>query len=209
MRPSSFALCILLAAAVPVQAAPSVRPAREMTMTARTLADLEDLGEFTVTLGGQERPSFPDDKPTLYAEAVYGVRQGEAWASWTQIGARGEALVVHTPRGDLTVSPHLLRLYLEPDYARTYRPEQAAEAPEIMQDDLRTSDKPLEIVRYALQKGRTYHARVDREGYYLPPAGPEGEPQRRFNRVLTLSDMPFVNGRPTKPPTPRSGSIVY
>jgi hypothetical protein len=196
----------LLIMATPVLAKPQPRP--EAPMSQLDLADLEDLGTFTVTLSGSDQPAFPDGTPCLYAEAVYGERHGTAWTFWSQVGSTREPLVVHTPKGDLTLTPNRLRLYLEPGYARQYQPQQAAEAPEVMRDDLAASDKPLDIVTYKLTKGRQYHARIDREGYYLPPPKGSGKPEKRFNRVMILSDTPF-DRKPAKPATPMSGSIVY
>jgi hypothetical protein len=77
-----------------------------------------------------------------------------------------------------------------------------------MRDDLQASDKPLEIVTYMLLRDRTYYARADRESYFLPPGKGGGAPERRFNRVLILSDAPF-DRKPAKPATPFTGSIVY
>ncbi len=172
------------------------------------LTDLESDGTVKVHLSGTEQPAFPGGTPCLYAEAVYGERHGEDWTYWSQIGSTKDAIVVHTPKGDLTISPHLLRLHLSPTYARTYTPDQAAEAPEIMRDDLQASDKPLAIVTYMLVRDRPYYARAAKESYFLPPSKGGGAPERRFNRVLILSDESF-DRLPAKPATPITGSIVY
>lgn len=193
---------------VPAQAHPTPSPRPEALMSPLDLADLEDAGTIPVTLSGTAQPSFPDGTPCLYAEAVYGERRDGVWAFWSQVGRSGDTLVVHTPKGDLTLAPNRLRLYLDPGYSRQYAPAQAADAPEVMQDDLKASDRPLDIVTYQLLPGRTYYARVDREGYYLPPKPGSGKPERRYNRVLLLSDAPF-DRRPAKPATPISSSIVY
>jgi hypothetical protein len=51
----------------------------------------------------------------------------------------------------------------------------------------------LLLCEYGLEPGKKYYCRIKTEGYHLPPAGPEGKPRRKENRVLVIADRPFPN----------------
>ncbi len=188
---------------------PSAVPAEETRMPAVELNHLESLGAFPVTLAGEIQEAFPDHRPCLYSEALYGDYHDGAWASWTMIGHTGVPLVAHTPKGIVSLRSSQMRLHLAPSYWHVFHASDAASAPEVIRPELRPETGPITVAAYDLVTGRTYYGKVDRIGYWLPPRPGTTKPERHYTQVLVLSDQPFVDGKPPGPLTPYSGSLTF
>ena len=187
----------------------AVRPAVPVQEPAiPTLQTLKELGEFTVTLSGQNSPSYPSEQPCLYGEWTVGRKSGDEWAERVATRHSGDALHIATPKGAIDLRHGQVRLYVAGSGLRTYTRAAAATAPEFVRDLLADHDA-LTLEEVVLKSGTTYHARVSSESYWLPPSSPNGEPRRQQNLVLSISDLPFKDGKPQRPLAPSFLDIVY
>ncbi|MBC7545212.1 MAG: hypothetical protein H7338_21000 [Candidatus Sericytochromatia bacterium] len=206
----SLAIATLTMARAGAQPPPErATPTEDSRMKAVTLSDLQGHAPFELTLSGAVQEGFPERRPCLYSEALYGEHQDGAWASWTMIGHTGKPLTAHTPAGTIELRPSEWRLHVTPGVWQTYTKADSAAAPEFIRADLAASAIPLTVAAYELTAGRTYFGKVDRLSYWLPPANHGEKPQRRYAYVLVISDAPFVDGKPPQPMTPYSGSITF
>jgi hypothetical protein len=64
------------------------------------------------------------------------------------------------------------------------------------------SGRMLPSIEYGLVKNKKYYAKVSSEEYHLPPDRESGEPKKRTNHVLWISNKPFKNGKPQVELTP-------
>lgn len=187
----------------------AVRPAvpvQEPTISA--LQTLKELGEFTVTLSGQTFPSYPSQQPCLYGEWTVGKKSGDDWAERVATRHAGDSLHITTPKGAIDLRHGQVRLYVGGSNLRTYTRAAAATAPEFVRD-LLADHAELTLEEVVLKAGTTYHARVSSESYWLPPSSSNGEPRRQQNLVLSISDLPFKDGKPQRPLAPSFLDIVY
>lgn len=195
----------LLALAV-LPALPSAEPRQEPIIP--TLQSLKPLGEFAVTVSGQSFASFPSARMCLYGEWAIGTKRGGEWVVRLATQHSGAPLHIATPQGAIDLRHGQVRLYVTPEAARHYARADAATAP-LPVRELLTEHEALTLEEVVLNAGTTYYARVDSEGYFLPPASPDGAPVRRQNLVLAISDRPFKAGKPQRPLAPSFIDIVY
>jgi hypothetical protein len=174
------------------------------------LESLQNLGNFQVRIYGKEIESYPAKSKCVYLEWMYGEKNDENnWVSFT-IGYRSNTPIqVSTPRGIIDVPINRVRLYIAPFYSQVFTREDIEKAPKIIKNQLSDEDKPVSMESYRLTPGRVYYARVQIEGYHLPPDSPGGSPGQHFNSVLLISDMPFKKGKPQRPLTPGFRGFTY
>jgi hypothetical protein len=196
----------LLALSVLLGVVTHAGPRQEPTIP--TLQSLKELGEFAVTLSGQRMASFPSEQPCLYSEWAIGTKRGDEWVERLATHHAGTPLHVVTPQGPIELRHGQVRLYVAPGAARHYSRADAATAPEIVRD-LLAEHAALTLEEVVLTAGTTYYARVDAEGYLLPPPSPDSPPKRQQNLVLSISDRPFKGGKPQRPLAPSFIGIVY
>ncbi|MHC9544877.1 MAG: hypothetical protein AB9903_35630 [Vulcanimicrobiota bacterium] len=170
--------------------------------------ELETLGIFTVTLQGETLESYPSKKKVFYFEWHYGEKGEMGWVSFST-GYRSEKdLTIVTPKGTFELPVRLLRPYLSPVYLKTYTGKTIKDAPSAARELYSENGKPVTLEEYCLEPGKTYHAKVSEESYFLPP-GEDGNPIERHNKVLILSDSPFKDGMPQKEITPGYRGWTY
>ena len=174
-----------------------------------TLESLKRLGEFKVTAEGEPLESFPSGRPAVYFEWAAGYKVNDQWAERTASGHSGRPVTMVTPRGRLDASFAALRLYLPVTTSRSYSRRDAEGAPDVIREQLRSDARPILVEDIVLEANKTYYAKVDTEGYWLPPDRDGGKPSRRFKAVLAISDLPFENGKPQRPLTPAYQSLSY
>lgn len=172
-----------------------------------SLSSLRDLGEFPVTLSGQSFESFPSKRLCLYGEWTLGTKVGETWSERQATRSSDQLLHVTTPKGAIDLRHGQVRLYVAGGGVRTYKREDAT-APEFVREFLDTHPV-LMLEEVVLTAGTKYYARVNAESYWLPPTSPGGEPHRQQNLVLSISDLPFKDGKPQRPLAPSFLDIVY
>ncbi len=152
-----------------------------------------DAGEFTLTVvGGEPRKSPFTGKKYVHYEIVAFTAEGGEWR-----------ILEHTEgemtfrRGDDSVSIgyRSMRTRLTPSFERTYsaselrhaRSETERALASVFEED---RAEAVTLREYGLEAGKRYHGRIKTETYYLPPE-PGGEPRKRENRVLVVSDRPL------------------
>lgn len=167
-----------------------------------TLSSLRKLETFSVTLKGTTMGSFPSGASCIYFEWVYGEKKGDERVMFSKGWQSGDGVTVITGEGEIELGVNQLRLYLAPAYSRVYTPQEMDDAPEIVREMIASENKPITVEEYRLDSNVIYYARVDSESYWLPPEGNDKPPSRHVNRVLAISDLPFVDGEPQRPMTP-------
>jgi len=172
------------------------------------LNELEKLGIFTVTLQGEPRESYLSKKKVLYSEWHYGEKGENGWVSFITGYRTIGNLTIATPIGTFELPARLLRPYLSPVYLRTYTGKTIKDAPSPARELYSENGKPVTLEEYCIEPGKTYHAKISTESYFLPP-GEDGEPIERHNKVLILSDSPFKDGMPQKEITPGYRGWTY
>lgn len=172
------------------------------------LEDLCDRGEFQLRCAGAGQAEPFTGAPAVYLEWRRGEKNDAGWAAWSADRSEDD-LELHTPWGVVTASPRRLRLYLEPVYARAFRPAEAAQAPEFLRAEIAAAEAPLHVEAFALLPDRDYFARTAIESYHLPPDPEDHRPRVRHNTVLMVSDQPFVNGQPPGRLTPAYAGWAY
>lgn len=145
--------------------------------------------------------------PVLYAERAYGKWGVAGWDSVTTLQTAQRTLQLRVPQGRLTLSIDRMRLFLAPAAQHRYEAADAARAVPAIQEALQLDGPPITEQIFALRGRTPYHVRLATETISLPP-DPWRELTRRPTRlVLWLSDLPFREGRPQRPPTPRTRMI--
>lgn len=147
--------------------------------------------------------------PALLVERVQGVKGPQGWELFTSYRSPSPRIRLVLPDGPIEVPAGSLRLHLPPLQARLYQVKDRAKAPAPIRDLLDEERRPITAEMFALRARTSYHVRVSRETYHLPPAGPDGNPERRSNPVIWVSDLPFVEGRPQRPLTPAGRQHTY
>jgi len=173
-----------------------------------SMDELKSLGVFTVTLNGETREAYLSKKKVLYFEWHYGEKGKKGWVSYCTGYRSEESLQIVTPKGTLELPVSRIRPYLSPSYSVKYATKTIKEAPAAVQDYFRETAKPVTVEEYCLEPGKTYHAKVSTESYFLPP-GEDGNPVERHNDVLMLSDSPFRDGVPGGEITPGYRGWTY
>ncbi|MEB3196469.1 MAG: hypothetical protein VKP62_04625 [Candidatus Sericytochromatia bacterium] len=171
--------------------------------------DLGDLpAELVVQLAGPPAVELRlPGLPILYAERVYGKWGTAGWESATTLQTAHRTLQVRAPQGRLTLSVDRLRLFLAPAWQKSYEQAEADQAPPPIQEALREDGAPITEHVFVLRARTPYHARVATETLSLPPDRWRELDRRPTRQVLWLSDLPFLEGRPQRPPTPRTRQI--
>ena len=162
---------------------------------------------FELRVGGATHQSFWKKAACAYSEWSFGSRENGNLASFSVGEKKGEALLLIDEGNDATVPVRELRLYLQPAFERTLAKGQS-DLPEELQQLVEQGEINY-LAEYCLEPGRTYHAMFREERYPLPPAGPGGQPRESTNKVLVLSDRPFVDGKPQGEPIPSYRNWTY
>src|SRR5262249_9028097 len=133
----------------------------------------------------------------------------DGWVVTGSSFSEGDALTLQTPYGTLDVPTYKLRLYAAPVYAQRYGKGEQAAAPEFLHHLMASEDGPFTVETYRLVTGRTDYAQGELEHSSRPPPRPGAEPMERTNPVLAISDLPFIDGRPPHPLTPKGQQHTY
>jgi hypothetical protein len=158
-------------------------------------------GPFEVRIGGTGADSFLKRTRCGYWEWTYGERHEGKLASYTVVYHSEAPLFLDVDGKTLEVSARKIRTYLTPSFERDYAVGDLA-APEIVRARMKEEKKGLYAAEHCLEVGKTYHALVRDDEYLLPPDGPGSAPRTGHNRVLLISDRPFVDGKPVGEVTP-------
>jgi hypothetical protein len=177
--------------------------------TLDSLDALQADAPFAITVDGERQRSFLGQKACVYFEWSYGEPGPDgAWAVSFR-GYQSEAEVkVKTPRGELSLRPGDLRVHVPPSTERSYDAAKKGDiVPEVIRGAFDEHPK-LEAKEFCLEPGKTYQAVVTAEHFKLPPKPGKG-PTTRTHLVLTVSDVPFVDGKSPTPLTPAYRGRTY
>jgi hypothetical protein len=153
-------------------------------MAVDNVESLRSLGQFTVTAKGATLESFPSKRKCLYFEWAAGYKLDGGWAEQLLTGRSDTSLTMVTPRGLLEAPFASLRLYLPVAAAHRYTRQDAANAPDLLREQLNRDGRTIDLEEILLEEGRTYYAMVD------------------VGSKLAISDLPFKDGKSQRPLTP-------
>jgi hypothetical protein len=182
------------------------RPAQESPVTKAGTLRLDDLWKdrtdtpFEVRIAGAGTDSFLEPARCGYWEWSYGRRHGGKLASFTVAYHSEAPLLLDVEGKTVEVSAQMIRPFLKPHFERTYAAGDPA-APEIVRGRMKQEKVGLYAVEYCLEVGKTYYAKVREYRVHLPP-DPGGVSPWQLQRVLVISDRPFVKGEPKGEVTP-------
>lgn len=192
-------------ASTPVEPPPMVRPpaALEDADGEALLAAHESDPPFQIRFEGPPLEGQLSKKPCAYYEWTHG--EGRDPSSYARGFQSDGQLVAAVRIGGLPFrvgfSWRKLRPYVAPSFERQARFGEPW-VPSVVRADLGGATQPVWVLEHCLEIGADYYARVGVETYSLPPRGPGQRPGQGRNRVLLVSDRPFVDGRPQGGLTP-------
>ena len=137
------------------------------------LGEIKRLGECTAEFRGDIHKAPFSGRPCLWFWWGYG-QDGEPDGGHVCGGHTDSLLRLVTPSGGFDLHPRCLRTSLAPSYRGRAEVE----------------DREAFVTEFCIEAGRTYHVRVERETYPLPPLL-HIIPRRRSVLVLAVSDIPF------------------
>lgn len=190
-------------------------PEPEPTEAETFLAAHAETGVFRVRLVGKGEESLLAHARCAYFEWAYGDADDASYA----IGYRSEAplaVVAFVPAAEgkpavvqsFELSTRKLRPYVAPSFARALKPGDKP-IPEPVAELFAKGAKRASLTEHCLAIDHDYQAIVRIETYRLPPRGPGAKPGRGTNRVLVVSDRPFVDGKPAGEVTPAFRNWSY
>ena len=138
-----------------------------------SLEEIRRLGECTAEFRGDIHKAPFSGRPCLWFWWGYG-RGGDPDGGHVYGGHTDSLLRLVTPSGVLDMHPRCLRTSLAP----SFRGMAGVEGREAL------------VTEFCIEAGRTYHVRVERETYSLPPLF-HIIPRRRSTLFLAVSDLPF------------------
>jgi hypothetical protein len=149
-------------------------------------------GEFIFTVEGEPRKSPFTGKKYAHYETVAFTAEGGEWRILEH--TEGE-ITIRRGNDVVSIGYRSVRTRLTPSFERTYsaselrhaRSETERALASVFEED---HIEALTLREYGLEAGKRYHGRIRTETYYLPPE-PGGEPRKRENRVLVVSDRPL------------------
>jgi hypothetical protein len=160
------------------------------------LSTLADKGTFEITVGGELQTSFIGKKSCVWFE--WDIGEGERtdgafnWHTWSNGYNTEGILLVHTAHGTVELSWRKMRLAAKPTTEELFSPKTHPNPPPYVKAWWeRHAPAETYVAEYCLQPEKTYWARVDEESHKLPPRDEDGEPVRRTNTTLIISDEPF------------------
>lgn len=151
-----------------------------------------NVGDFTFTVEGGLLESPYTGKRYVHYETVAFTAEG---GEWRILGHSEGKITIRRGDDAVSIGYRSLRTRLTPSFEHTYsaselrhaRTETERALASVFEGDQVES---LTMREYGLEAGKHYHGRIKTETYYLPPE-PGGDPRKRENRVLVVSDRPL------------------
>jgi hypothetical protein len=182
---------------------PDAEPAAEPVEGEAFLAAHETDEAFEIRFASPKLDGYLSKKRCAYFEWAHG--EGRDLSTYDRgFHSEGDVEVLATAGARtfrFALSTRKLRPYLTPSFDRQAHAGEAW-VPVVVAEELAKAKAPVWVVEHCLALDARYQARVYVETYSLPPRGPGQPPGRGRNRVLQVSDRPFVDGRPQGEVTP-------
>ena len=138
-----------------------------------TLREIKRIGECMAEFRGEVHYAPFSGRPCIWF--WWGYRQdGEPVGSHVYGGSTETLLTVGTPSGGFDIHPRYLRTSLAPSFCGKAEVE----------------GREAFVTEFCIEAGRTYHVRVERQSYWLPPLF-HIIPRQRGILCLAVSDLPF------------------
>ncbi len=152
------------------------------------LSELLKRGDFEVVLGGEEHTAPFSGRKCVWYDWIYIIGKGDSWDDgFTTMEAKDGSVVVQGDFPSLEIPVQWLNPYLEPSF----------EGPALVEE------ADVVVREYCLEPARSYHARVERFTFRLPPYRLfPFIARRRTTFLLALSEEPFLDKGPVCPLVP-------
>ena len=167
-----------------------------------SLEDLASYRSLPVTIEGRLQLSAMTGDSCYYAEWAYGPMHTDGTTELVSARQTIDSVDVVTPKGLIRLDVYQMRLFIGSYFSRTFNTENIASAPTPIQVLLKKHPGTISVQEYLLHPDRTYYARVHTDTIYMALTDSDDDSEFVTRPILELSDLPFTEEAPPRPPTP-------